>query len=84
MHYNALLKVYLENDYQFSPNEILNTLENSGIKPDSITFDRLMNYHCKQGDLEAAKQILEMIKERDIPLNESIFNNLILGHSIIG
>lgn len=32
-HYNALLRVYLENEHPFSPTEFLTDLESKGIEP---------------------------------------------------
>lgn len=32
-HYNALLRVYLENEYKFSPTEFLADLKVKGIEP---------------------------------------------------
>lgn len=33
-HYNALLRAYLENEYEFSPSEILAYIETKGLAPD--------------------------------------------------
>ena len=32
-HYNALLRVYLENEYEFSPTEFLAELRSKGVEP---------------------------------------------------
>jgi leucine-rich PPR motif-containing protein len=32
-HYNALLRVYLENEYEFSPTEFLAELQSKGVEP---------------------------------------------------
>lgn len=32
-HYNALLRVYIENEHPFSPAQFLEELENKGIQP---------------------------------------------------
>lgn len=32
-HYNALLRVYLENEHQFSPTEFLADLQSKGVEP---------------------------------------------------
>lgn len=31
-HYNALLRVYLENEYDFSPTEFLSELQSKGVE----------------------------------------------------
>lgn len=41
-HYNALLKVYLENEHKFSPTELLAMLEKQGVQPNRVTYQRLI------------------------------------------
>ncbi|XP_014249256.1 leucine-rich PPR motif-containing protein, mitochondrial [Cimex lectularius] len=80
-HYNALLRVHLENEHKFSPTEFLVTLEQKGIEPNRVTYQRLIMAYCQNGDIEGAKNILEFMKEKQMPVNESVFNALIIGHS---
>lgn len=37
-HYNALLRVYLENEHSFNPMKFLQKLEEQNIKPNRVTF----------------------------------------------
>lgn len=80
-HYNALLRVYLENEHQFSPAEFLADLESKGIEPNRVTFQRLISRYCQQGDIQGATRILEFMREKQLPINEHVFNALIMGHS---
>ncbi|XP_044733810.1 leucine-rich PPR motif-containing protein, mitochondrial [Chrysoperla carnea] len=80
-HYNALLRVYLENEYEFSPVEFLAELEKQGIEPNRVTYQRLISRYCQKGDIEGATKILEFMKEKQLPVNENVFNALIMGHS---
>jgi len=80
-HYNALLKVYLENEHKFSPAEFLAKLEANGIEPNRVTYQRLIAGFCQQGDIAGATQILGFMKDKQIPVSEGVFNALILGHS---
>lgn len=80
-HYNALLKCYIENEYQFSPAEFLATMEQKGIAPNRVTYQRIIEKYCHDGDLSGASAILEHMKERGLPINENIFNSLVLGHA---
>lgn len=79
-HYNALLRVYLENEHQFSPSEFLANLETKGIEPNRVTYQRLIASYCQRGDIEGATRILEFMKEKQMPVNEYVFNSLIMGH----
>ncbi len=80
-HYNALLRVYLENEHQFSPTEFLADLQSKGVEPNRVTYQRLITRYCQQGDIDGATQILEFMREKQLPVNENVFNSLIMGHS---
>lgn len=83
-HYNALLRVYLENEHQFSPTEFLAELEAKGIEPNRVTYQRLIARYCQEGDIEGATRILEYMREKQMAVNENVFNALIVGHSKAG
>ena len=80
-HYNALLRVYLENEHSFSPTDFLANLENKGLEPNRVTYQRLIARYCQEGDIEGATRILEFMREKQLPVNENVFNALIMGHS---
>lgn len=80
-HYNALLRVYLENEHEFSPAEFLKELEAKGVEPNRVTYQRLISRYCQYGDIEGATKILEYMREKQLPINEHVFNALIMGHS---
>uniref|UniRef100_A0AAG5DD85 Pentacotripeptide-repeat region of PRORP domain-containing protein n=1 Tax=Anopheles atroparvus TaxID=41427 RepID=A0AAG5DD85_ANOAO len=80
-HYNALLRVYLDNEHPFSPTEFLADLQSKGIEPNRVTYQRLISRYCQQGDIEGATKILEYMREKQLPVNEYVFNALIMGHS---
>lgn len=79
-HYNALLRVYLENEHKFLPTEFLADLQSKGVEPNRVTYQRLIAAYCQRGDIEGATQILEFMKQKQMPVNESVFNALINGH----
>ncbi|XP_030383904.1 leucine-rich PPR motif-containing protein, mitochondrial [Scaptodrosophila lebanonensis] len=80
-HYNALLRVYLENEHQFAPTDFLAEIEAKGIEPNRVTYQRLIARYCQQGDIDGATRILEFMRGKSLPVNENVFNSLILGHS---
>lgn len=80
-HYNALLRVYLENEHPFSPADFLAELQSKGVEPNRVTYQRLISRFCQQGDIDGATQILEFMREKQLPVNENVFNALIMGHS---
>ncbi|XP_074026112.1 bicoid stability factor isoform X2 [Leptinotarsa decemlineata] len=83
-HYNALLRVYLENEHPFSPTDFLSELESNGIEPNRVTYQRLIARYCQDGDIEGATKILEYMREKQMSVNENVFNALIVGHSKSG
>ena len=36
MMYNALLSVYIQNDYDFNPEEVLEEIQNAGLEPNLV------------------------------------------------
>lgn len=83
-HYNALLRVYLENEHTFSPTDFLSEMESIGVEPNRVTYQRLIARYCQEGDIEGATKILEFMREKQLPVNEHVFNALINGHSKAG
>ncbi|XP_059215160.1 leucine-rich PPR motif-containing protein, mitochondrial [Centropristis striata] len=84
IHYNALLKVYLHNEFKFSPTDFLAKMETANVKPNRITYQRLVAAYCKNGDLEGASTILGLMKNEDLPITEAVFNSLVTGHARAG
>ncbi|XP_020656183.3 leucine-rich PPR motif-containing protein, mitochondrial isoform X3 [Pogona vitticeps] len=83
-HYNALLKVYLENEHEFSPTEFLKKIEEANIQPNRVTYQRLIAACCNKGDIDSASNILSFMKSKDLPITESVFSALVTGHSRAG
>jgi len=80
-HYNTLLKVYLENNYVFSPTEFLEDLEKRDITPNRVTFQHLITGYCQNGDIAGASRILEYMRDKQLPINRLVFDALVMGHS---
>ncbi|KRZ91808.1 Leucine-rich PPR motif-containing protein, mitochondrial [Trichinella sp. T8] len=82
-HYNARIVVYNENGKQFSCEDMLKEMEEAGIEPSRYTFELLVHQCCKQGNIEEAMKMVELMKEKKMSLNERIFASLIYGYSKI-
>ncbi|XP_006882438.1 PREDICTED: leucine-rich PPR motif-containing protein, mitochondrial [Elephantulus edwardii] len=80
-HYNALLKVYLQNEYKFSPTDFLAKMEEANIQPNRVTYQRLIAAYCNVGDIEGASKILGFMKSKDLPVTEAVFSALVTGHA---
>ncbi|XP_075902405.1 leucine-rich PPR motif-containing protein, mitochondrial [Nelusetta ayraudi] len=83
-HYNALLKVYLQNDFKFSPTDYLAKMEAANVQPNRVTYQRLIAAYCQNGDIEGAGTILGFMKSKDLPITEAVFNSLLTGHARAG
>ncbi|XP_044519217.1 leucine-rich PPR motif-containing protein, mitochondrial [Gracilinanus agilis] len=83
-HYNALLKVYLQNQHKFSPTDFLAKMEEANIQPNRVTYQRLIAAYCNEGDIEGASKILGFMKTKDLPVTEIVFSTLVTGHARAG
>ncbi|XP_010153519.1 PREDICTED: leucine-rich PPR motif-containing protein, mitochondrial [Eurypyga helias] len=83
-HYNALLKVYLQNEHKFSPMEFLARMEEANVQPNRVTYQRLIAAYCNEGDIEGASKILGCMKSKDLPITEAVFSSLVKGHARSG
>ncbi|XP_073753879.1 leucine-rich PPR motif-containing protein, mitochondrial isoform X2 [Callorhinus ursinus] len=83
-HYNALLKVYLQNEHKFSPTDFLAKMEEANIQPNRVTYQRLIAAYCNVGDIEGASKILGFMKTKDLPVTEAVFSALVTGHARAG
>ncbi|MGH0166342.1 UNVERIFIED_CONTAM: hypothetical protein FKN15_065042 [Acipenser sinensis] len=83
-HYNALLKVYLQNEFKFSPTEFLAKMETANVQPNRVTYQRLIAAYCNEGDIDGASKILGFMKSKDLPITEAVFNSLVTGHARAG
>ncbi|KAJ7341150.1 hypothetical protein JRQ81_004938, partial [Phrynocephalus forsythii] len=83
-HYNALLKIYLENEHEFSPTEFLTKMEEANVQPNRVTYQRLIAACCSKGDIAGASNILSFMKSKDLPITESVFSALVTGHARAG
>ncbi|XP_053292920.1 leucine-rich PPR motif-containing protein, mitochondrial [Pleuronectes platessa] len=83
-HYNALLKVYLQNEFKFSPTDFLAKMEAANVQPNRVTYQRLIAAYCHNGDIEGASTILGFMKTKDLPITEAVFNSLVTGHARAG
>ena len=84
VHYNALLRVHLENGHKFRPEQVLEDMRKHGAAPDKETYQCLISRHCQEGDIEGASKFLQLMKNQGIKINENMFNSLILGHREAG
>ncbi|XP_035728267.1 leucine-rich PPR motif-containing protein, mitochondrial-like isoform X2 [Vespa mandarinia] len=82
--YNALLQVYIENNYTFSPLNILSDMKKQSIQPNKVTYMKLLEYFCKNGNITKAKIVCQCLKDEKLLLDIDIFNLLIIGYSQIG
>uniref|UniRef100_T1DMM3 Leucine-rich PPR motif-containing protein, mitochondrial-like protein n=1 Tax=Crotalus horridus TaxID=35024 RepID=T1DMM3_CROHD len=83
-HYNALLKVYLQNEHDFSPDEFLTKMEEMDVQPNRVTYQRLIAAYCNKGDIDGSSKILNIMKSKDLPITELIFSALVTGHAKAG
>jgi len=79
-HYNAILRVHLENQSNISVPDFLAEMGRAGISPNRVTFQHLVGLYCMEGNIMGATAILEHMKANSMPINAMIFINLLKGH----
>lgn len=82
--YNMLLQLYVQNKYKFSPLEILSDMKKRSIEPNEDTYKKILEYYCKNGNMEDAITIFKYMKNENYPLDIDIFNLIIMGYFEIG
>ncbi|XP_073231331.1 uncharacterized protein [Porites lutea] len=84
MLYNALLSVYIQNNHNFNPLEVLEKMEKNTIEPNRTTLLLLMQGYAQKGDIAGAFKVLEFIKAAQMPLTEQVFAALITAYGFNG
>lgn len=80
-HYNSLIRALNENHSTYDPQKMLEEMEAAGHTPDQVTYQRLIEQYCLQGNIQEATKLLETMKEKQLELNEKIFASLIIGYN---
>ncbi|KAM9804120.1 leucine-rich PPR motif-containing protein, mitochondrial [Neosynchiropus ocellatus] len=83
-HYNALLKVYVQNEFKFAPTDFLVKMEAAGVQPNRVTYQRLIAAYCQEGNIDGSSTILGFMKSKDLPITEAVFSSLVKGHARSG
>lgn len=52
-HYNALLKVYLQNDFRFSPTDFLAKMEAANVQPNRVSTNLGLD-NCQLSQIQIA------------------------------
>uniref|UniRef100_A0A7N9ASD3 Leucine rich pentatricopeptide repeat containing n=1 Tax=Mastacembelus armatus TaxID=205130 RepID=A0A7N9ASD3_9TELE len=76
-HYNALLKVYLQNEFKFSPTDFLAKMEAANVQPNRVST-------TVQGSVMVGNACLGFMKSKDLPITEVVFSSLVTGHARAG
>lgn len=83
-HYNQLLRVFVENEFDFDAINFLERMQTKGVDPNRVTFMLMIDWFCRKGNLSEAIRILEHMKSKDMAITESVFNSLIIGYGKVG
>ena len=81
-HYNAILKVHLENENSIDVSAFLAEMEAEDVHPNRASYQHLVGLYCMNGDIDKATTVLEHMKAEDISINEFVFHSLLRGHTI--
>lgn len=80
-----ILHIYInictENSIELNVKEVLESIK---FKITADTYKILLKNVCEKGNVTEASIILELMKKESITIDEFVFNNLVLAHSISG
>lgn len=79
--YHTYVQVCTENRIVLNCSDFLASMK---CKPDESTYKLLLQNVCENGDLEQAFGVLNLMKENMFALDEQVFNELVLVHTING
>uniref|UniRef100_A0AAG5DUB0 Pentacotripeptide-repeat region of PRORP domain-containing protein n=1 Tax=Anopheles atroparvus TaxID=41427 RepID=A0AAG5DUB0_ANOAO len=80
-HYNALLRVYWENEHRFSTTEFLAKLASNGVQPNHFTYQQLLLCSAANGDIKETNNMFECMKKEGLKMNQYVFDLLIITNS---
>lgn len=96
-HYNAALRVLIENEESFSPIQVLLEMESQGkkftdgsktnlqeVKPDRNTYELFIALFCQEGRVDGVGPVLNHMQTKNLLVGENILNSLIYGHLKVG
>ncbi|CAG2178362.1 unnamed protein product, partial [Oppiella nova] len=83
-HYNQLLRVYVENGFDFDAIDFLEKMQSKGVDPNRVTFILMIQRFCQLGNISEAIRLLEHMRNKEMPISESVFNSLIVGYGKAG
>ncbi|XP_078050440.1 bicoid stability factor [Augochlora pura] len=79
-HYNERLQIYLKNNYDFSPTDILQSMKENGIHPNITTYEWCIEYYCRKGQINCIKLVLDSMSYQSILKYSSINRSLMWGY----
>lgn len=81
LFYNTYIELCTEYDFILNCSNFLSSMQ---CEPNPDTYTYLLANVCEKGDIEQASLLLNMMKDRNLPIDVNIFNLLMLGYSIHG
>ena len=60
-HYNSILQVYKELQFEYNPEFMLARINNAKVSPDSQTFHLLLEAYLEDGNVEGALKLVQVI-----------------------
>ncbi|XP_031364544.1 leucine-rich PPR motif-containing protein, mitochondrial [Apis dorsata] len=84
VHYNILLKLYIENEHNFSIINLLEDMKYKKIYPNENTYEICIKYYCMKGNINKTLMLLHDMRKLKFSISKSIFDLLMLGYSQSG
>jgi len=82
--YTNMILAYTFQDLEIDDNALIAHMKQQRHPPNHSTYAALLEYLCKEGEMEKALEYLEERSEKNLPVTESVVKSLILGHAGLG
>jgi len=82
--YNNMILAFIFQNLDIDDRALLERMRTRGVTPNNSTYNYLVEYLCRSGQMEKAQEYLEEGMDRNLPLTEQLVKSLILGHASAG
>jgi len=82
--YNNMILAFIFQNLDIDDSALMERMRTRGVSPNNSTYNYLVEYLCRRGQMGKAQEYLEESMKRNLPLTEQLVKSLILGHASAG
>jgi len=78
--FNARLRVMLDNEQEFCPEQFLESMKVKNVLPDKITYQLLIRRFCEKGNMNSVEKLLDEMKTCNHAVPTSTYGHMMRGY----